>query len=279
MRYFPINSPTKGNEQRIYYNAKDDKKQLLQDHMLDYWSPYCDSRWLWFGKFELNKWNYEDKVKSFLNRCANFLLIGDYERSNVMSGNDIGRVLTNELSLDGNWQDNSLEIDLDETIDYLNKDIRFNFARDSKMLETNFDTKPTTLNKKAKSKTAKMINIYSEDEKEFDDYEKIHQSNTFYTWKQCVTKFPKRDGTIDKTKPYIAEWCIVDTENEFEFKENKCKIDEGVAQYSIRMKKPNYDDYKSDYQMDRILVYEQENDLYFYDQNINQMSSDDIIVK
>lgn len=277
MRYFPINNPTNGFEQRIYYNSEDNKKELLEKYILEYWEEYCNTHWIWLGKFEENKFNYEDKVKHFLNRCANFLLMGEYERSNIMSGKDIGRIQANELSLEGDWQNESLEIDLDDTIDYLNNHMKMNFSRDSKILETEFDNKPIQSNKKHKSKTIKMLHIYSEEEKEVDDYERVHISNTFNIWRQYTKKIPARKGIIDKSKSYIAGWCIVDTENIFEFKGNKYKISEDIPQYSIRIKKPRYDDYKSDYQMDQILVYEQEGSIFFFDQNIEQIENEKII--
>lgn len=82
----------------------------------------------------------------------------------------------------------------------------------------------------------------------------------------------KRKGLIDHEKPYDSKWCIVDTENVFEFQDNKYEISKEVSQYNIRVKKPNYDDYKLDYQMDKILVYEQDGNLFFFDQNIKQIN-------
>lgn len=279
MRYFPINNPTSGFEQRIYYNAKDNKNELLHKHILEYWEDYCNTHWVWLGKFEDNKWNYEDKVKHFLNRCANFLLMGDYDKQNIMSGKDIGRIQTNELSLDGDWKNESLEIELEETVEFLNGYVKSNFVRDGKMLETEFDNKPLTANKKTKTKTTNMLNIYSEEEKEVEDYERVHISNTFNIWKQATKKIPARKGMIDKSKPYISEWCAVDTENIFESQGSKYKISESVLQYNIRTKMPRFDDYKNDYQMDQVLVYEQDNNLYFFDQNIEQIDNKNITIK
>lgn len=109
-----------------------------------------------------------------------------------------------------------------------------------------------------KSKTYKMNMIYSYDNKRKG---KLHH---------------KRDGLINLNKPYISEWCVVDTENIFEFNDNNYKINEQVSQYSIRTKKPNHDDYKSDYQMDKILAYEQDGNLFFFDQNIDRINNHEI---
>ena len=111
-----------------------------------------------------------------------------------------------------------------------------------------------------KSKTYRMNEIYS-----FDNgrERELHH---------------KREGLIDWSKPYMSEWCVVDTENTFIFNEVKYKIGKDIVQYNIRKKKPNYDDYKNDYQMDQILVYEQDNKLYFFDQNIEQIDNNKILI-
>lgn len=275
MRFFPIDNPVDGKEQRIYYNNKDDKKELLQEVILDYWSGYCNSHWIWLDKFEEHKWNYEDKTKYFLNRCANFLLMGEYNKHDILSGNDIARIKTNELSLDGDWQNEDIEIELEETVEYLNRSMKENYSTDNKILETDFDNRPIISNKK--SKTDKILEIYSVPDEEVDNYLPIHISHTFNVWDKTTKIIKGRDGLIDKTKPYVAEWCIVDTNNEFIFQGNKYKINEKVKQYSPRSKKPKYDDYKNDYQMDKILTYEQNEHLFFFDQNIDRIDNDLIL--
>ena len=109
-----------------------------------------------------------------------------------------------------------------------------------------------------KSKTYKMNMIYS--------YDNNREGKLQH----------KRQGLINPNKPYISEWCVVDTDNVFKFNNNNYKISEQALQYSIRTKKPNHDDYKNDYQMDKILVYEQDDNLFFFDQNIDRISSDKI---
>ena len=274
MRFFPIDNPIDGNEQRIYYNNNDDKRELLQSVILDYWSDYCNSHWIWLGKFEEHKWNYEDKVKRFLNRCANFLLIGDYAKENILSGNDIARIKTNEYSLDGDWQNENIEIELEETVEYLNRHLKDNYSTNSKILETEFDSKPVRSNKK--SKTDKMLEIYSIPDREIESYTPIHISHTFNVLDKSTKIIKGRDGLIDKSRPYVAKWCIVNTESEFIFHGNKYKISTEVKQYNPRSKKPKYDDYKNDYQMDRILVYEQDGQMFFFDQNIDRIDNDSI---
>ena len=119
--------------------------------------------------------------------------------------------------------------------------------------------------------------IYSEQDKEVEDYSSIHISNTFNVWDKTTKLIKGRKGIIDKTKSYIASWCTVDTENNFIFNNNKYKINEEVSQYTIRKKKPKFDDYKNDYQMDKILVYKQDGQMFFFDQNIDRIDNDLII--
>lgn len=276
LRYFPINNPVDDMEQGIYYKSTDDKNQLLQDTILDYWSSYCNNHWIWLGKFEEYRWNYEDKVKRFLNRCANFLLIGNYRDYNILSGNDIGRIIENELSLEGDWENDDIEIELEETIDFLNNHIRENTTPDRKILETKYDNKPVspTPSKRKLSKFDKIQQIYSMPDKQVDEYVSIHISHTFNVWDKNVRTIKGRQGLIDKSKPYTAKWCIVDTENIFLFNEQEYKIDKSVRQYNPRNKKPKYDDYRNDYNMDKILVYEQNGNMFFFDQNIDRIENE-----
>lgn len=103
-----------------------------------------------------------------------------------------------------------------------------------------------------------------------------YKINKIYTYKNNKTGkyYFYRKGLINPNNPYTAEWCIVDTENIFEFHGNKYKINKSVKQYNTRTKKPRYDDYKNDYKMDKILVYDQDGKMYFFDQNIDRINND-----
>lgn len=275
LRYFPIDSPIDGRELRIYYDSKDDKNELLQEVILNYWEDYCNEHWIWLGKFDEYQWNYEDKVKRFLNRCANFLLIGEYKKNDILSGNDVKRIIANEYSLEGDWENKDIEIELEETIDYLKQYVKQVDSGDGKILKDKFDNPPIKSRKKSESKLTKISKIFSKPDKEIEVYKQIHISNTFSVWDKVKKIVRGRKGLINPNEPYMAKWCIVNTNNEFEFNNNKYQINKSVKQYDIRMPpKIKHDDFKNDYQMDKILVYEQDDNIYFFDQNINRIDNE-----
>lgn len=275
---FKIKCPIGINDLEIYYDdTRDDRIELLKKVILSSWKDYCNKNWLWHGKPNKNKLNNEDKVKKFLNRCADFLLHNRYGNTNIITPYMNKRIINTELSLDGDWQNENIEKEVEETIDFLNRSIKKNFSSDSKILENKFTNKPFISNKKHKSKLNKINEIYSQEEREIEDYEKNIISNNFHTWNKVTKIIPKRDGVIDKARPYISEWCIVDTENIFTFQSEEYRISEDVKQYNIRLKMPRFDDYRNDYKMDKILVFKQDNKLYFYDQNINIINKDNIL--
>lgn len=274
-KQFNIRCPLGRHNQEIYYNDKDDRVELLQKLMLNYWEGYCNAHWIWLYKFDPNKRNYEDKTKSFLSRCADFLLYNRYKDTNIVTPHMNKKIKTNEYSLDGDWQNENLEIELEETVSYLSKFVKEEHKQLGEMATNKYDNKVEY--KKHTSKTSRILDIYSDNEKKIEDYKKIHISNTFNVWGKSTKRISARKGLIDKENPYISEWCVVDTENVFEFEGNKYKISEDVKQYKVRAKKPKYDDYKLDYQMDQILVYEQDDNLFFFDQNINQIENNKVI--
>lgn len=107
-------------------------------------------------------------------------------------------------------------------------------------------------NRWKRTNTYKMNNIVSFDNERADKYH----------W--------KRQGLINHEKPYNSKWCVVDVENVFEFSGSKYRISDSVQQYKINK------DNKS--QMDRILVYEQDGKLFFFDQNIEQIEDNKILI-
>lgn len=106
-------------------------------------------------------------------------------------------------------------------------------------------------NRWKRTNTYRMNNIVSFDNERADKYH----------W--------KRQGLINHKKPYNSKWCVVDTDNAFEFNDSKYIISDDLKQYKINR------DNKS--QMDQILVYEQEDNLFFFDQNIRQIESENIV--
>lgn len=80
----------------------------------------------------------------------------------------------------------------------------------------------------------KLTKEMTEDEKNKwvkKPYKNIHNEN-LYVYKKHTIK--GNQGLIDKDKPYIWEWCYVNTHNEFECRESTYKIHESVEQYKIK---------------------------------------------
>jgi len=134
-------------------------------------------------------------------------------------------------------------------------------------IQNNNNFSQKTSKKWKQSKTYKLFNLYTYDN---------HKNNVIeYDWvnsryRDYTSHHVRIDRLIDKEKPYKAEWCVVDTEGLFKFKGNKFKISNKLKQYKKR--KWSYDMYKSEFKMDKILVFEQDNKMFFFDQDINKIN-------
>lgn len=74
------------------------------------------------------------------------------------------------------------------------------------------------------------------------------------------------------------EWIYVNVDNEFEFLNNTFKIDDSVHEYKVYNKYSESVDYLNNSSMDEILVtIDKNSNLKFYNQNLNEISIDNII--
>lgn len=113
------------------------------------------------------------------------------------------------------------------------------------------------------SKTYKLNKLYS-----YDNHRDRHYEWDFVKerWIYCNPKYQiTKSGLINSEEPYVAKWCLVDTENLFEFEGNKYKIDEKVEQYKV-----NEDNMA---EMDKILVIKQYDNEFYFDQNIERINN------
>jgi hypothetical protein len=99
-------------------------------------------------------------------------------------------------------------------------------------------------------------------------------------WQNLDIKYNiEKEGLIDSEKPYLAKWCLVDINNEFIFKDKKYKISDKVEAYKYDENIVNNATEKCNYySMDKILLIEQFNQLYYFDNNINMINPKYIIV-
>lgn len=125
-----------------------------------------------------------------------------------------------------------------------------------------------------KSKTYRLNALFSYNNTLKYDEDGSYIENTFY--KQPGQYKYKRNGIIDSNKPYEKKWCIIDSNNTFHFKNNTYFID-NVKQYGKKVRHQNLDDYKNIFSMDKILVLEQDSNVYYFDMNINRINNDNII--
>jgi hypothetical protein len=86
-------------------------------------------------------------------------------------------------------------------------------------------------------------------------------------------------GIIDKTRPYQSEWCLIDTDNNFTYKNKIYTLNKCLEQYQGRVVILNPKARKSAkitetiYDMDKIWVLEQDGNTYYYDMNIEKIDN------
>lgn len=303
---FDIKKPHTLQNMRIYFNSNDNKIELLQKLLLNRkdkilnmtYEDYCNNKWLWDENDKKPFLSYEDKTKFFLNRCADFLLLGEYNKSNVLTPYKNKLINDNEISYSGDPRDDKTEILLEQQVNKINSVLKNDLKPYTKSNIKNYynQYKPQSSKRRfdKKTKINKIHNIYHKPSKIKRKYYKLtnkevyDRNNIQYPkfdteeelkkWQkrkyknicgECVwdyknVKIKGHKGLIDKNKPYKVKWCSVNTDNEFMFDNNKYKISDKVEQYGL----------KNDiYIMDKVLVYEQYGNKYFFDQEIERIDN------
>jgi hypothetical protein len=77
---------------------------------------------------------------------------------------------------------------------------------------------------------------------------------------------------IDPERPYIFEWCYVDTDNVFTFKGKKYRISDEVMEYQKRDVRER--DHRLEYPLDHIIVLEQDGNVYFFNSYGDRINND-----
>jgi len=215
----------------LYYDKYSNREEILLNHCLLKWMNYCENNWLWFGKFDDNILTYEDKVKSFLDKCATFLLLKDSKKNNILTYKNDQTIYKNEINLSYACKNTN--------------DLVYSNLRDYEEYD---EDKIHEGEQKIDLKDNKLNNITKWDQKRI---KKIYD-------KKGTLRNIKLKNVIKNTF-YITKWCLVDTENKFKFNGNIYKIDEACKQYNVTIRK--YDDYRKkkeireDYDMFEILGY------------------------
>jgi len=282
MPHFDVYQPN-GKKFRLFYKSDDNKNDLLNETLLKHWSDYLDDHWIWLKAYDPYKMNFEDKTKALLDRCGTFLLLGNFGYGNIIK--NISDISSVEVPFSQSLSNDESEL---ETVDY--QMLPYN--------EENFThTKPhqkakDKIEKKYKdSQSFKINRLFNFEGKEQSIIVKLKNKDVYNgvvpknieqdkitSWKNKIFKniygdpvfeldcksIPPRGGILNKNIPYTSKWCYVDTNNVFVYNNMKYKINNNVTQYMFDCKNEIYN-------MDKILVYEQNNKLYFFDMNIDQI--------
>lgn len=101
LKIFSITLPI-GVKTKIFYAPTMDKSKhikLVETVVLNNWENYLNTRWLWDKKYDPFKFNHEDKVKSLLDRCGTFILIGEFRRGMLLTEEKKESIYSNEIPL------------------------------------------------------------------------------------------------------------------------------------------------------------------------------------
>lgn len=210
---------------------------------------YIQDMWQNKNGIKTSKSALNDKESTILSMMAYYLCEGQDDYNTILSCKDEELIKGKEVASfkdmrddklgDGNYKTEGIKNGWSYNVSSKNNMKRFKKANMG------------ASNRWKRTNTYKMNNIVSYDNERADKYH----------W--------KRHGLINHEKPYNSKWCVVDTENTFEFDNSIYKISDETQQYKINK------DGKS--QMDQVLVYEQDGQVYFFDQNIRQIENNNII--
>jgi hypothetical protein len=204
------------------------------------------------SNYEINELgNLINKFKDLIDMSEN-----DLEKLKKVENKNINKHKKNkEYKIDKLYHRDDREISILDTIsnkEYFNEKIKFENTK--------------TGEKGYKDLSQQIENVCSEDCINDDEqYNKWLNKNIKNVCNQPILTLRKKKikgniGVINKNKPYISKWLSVDTDNIFEFENNKFIIDKKLKQYKVS--KDNQCD------MDKILVLRQDDILRFYDMNI-----------
>lgn len=299
---------------------------------------YCNRCWLWTHRFDKFQLNYEDRVKSLLDRCGTFLLLGNYRGSGITTTYKHNQIINNEDFLSNlSTEISDLFYSNSENKDYTAEAKRSNVILANEVLLGNVQTQNNRIDKRIKPKVMKrykdsqyykLKQLYRTDDIRIFKLHKLKNKDINYTyWKDSTEKFPEiiephnkklldkktkesmcakdykklankpfrnlhgenlyeyrphtikgnKKGIIDRSKPYKWEWSYVWADNVFEFDGSKYRIDDSVEQYQGKLTKMNrkkVPDMEVRYEMDKILVFEQDGKRYYFDQKIDRIDND-----
>lgn len=241
-----------------------DRMALVQTHILDHWGDFFQNNWLNDAKSKM----LINDTKSILDRCATFILLADMRKNNILSKYKINSINQNEIHMISDDDDENQEM-----VDLEKEDHSEPIIHTYSEIKKNEQKVERQIKKWRNSKTRKLHKLYTLPDlvtyrikPKKDDNDKVIKN----VYGQSVldaeyTTIGNQKGLIDKSKPYVSEWCLVDTNNDFSFNGKNYKVDKKVKQYKVE--KDNQS------QMDKILCILVNDELHFFDQNIDEVNS------
>jgi hypothetical protein len=234
-------------------------------------------------------------AEQLLENCATYLLLGQYEKNNIMTIYNIRQAQIKEIP--ASLSDNNAE-DLMYSVNSSEENIEKHLTSSTEILYNTYmvDKQQLTVgelerqDKKIKKQTQRYKQTKScklrglESTPIVRTYRMVQQFNIDDSGKKKPMKnvfgqaifdveymnIGGRVGLIDESNAYQSKWCTVDTENRFRFEGFIYEINNCLLQYQ-----PDENQY---YKMEKILVIPRNERLYFFDENIDEISEADVSV-
>jgi hypothetical protein len=129
-----------GEKHLIQYENDNDKLNIINNLLSDQ-SNYVNEHWIWEHAFEKTRVNFEDKSKGFLNRCADFLLLGELDRNGILSSHKIKNIRGKEIPISSTAK-NTQELVYGQSTDndqHITQKSHINFMHNNEIIMGNID--------------------------------------------------------------------------------------------------------------------------------------------
>jgi len=272
MTMFKIKMPD-GHTKIMRYNREtsiEEKMSLVEEHILNRWEESFKNYWL-----------SSNTIKQILDRCATFILLGQSKNAGILTSYKIDKVNSKEIPA-SNANDTAQNLIYGEynpsadnasgyasvTLTTQEPSIDLSKISDSQLRKEQ-EKEAKRVGRWKTSKTRKLYKLFSTPEittyklKRVKDNEGNVVTNVFG---QAV--FIDEKTTIGGNQGFDrsaskAEWCRVDTDNRFIFQGAVYEIDKSVKQYKVGK--------DNECEMDMILVILADEDIHFFDMNIEEI--------
>jgi hypothetical protein len=279
---------------------------LIQEHILDFenihgerWEEYFNNGWFRETSVAGTRFN---QTRDILDKVATYLLAGHFEEGNVMTHRMQNKVADKEIPAScansqvenlmyGTGSDNeegasnvSSELIISDTekepYDMSADEIE---QRKKKARKTKKKWRHTVTYKINRLYSTPEIRTYrikpvknSDGKIEKDASGKPIFDAVYVTIGGNKARFEK-PNKFKNVPDHTARWCLVSTDNIFYFNDKVYRIDDSVKQYTVTGKAckngSDWNNFSNNATMERILCYMDDGEMFFYDENINQIDN------